>query len=249
MCAGRRGAHVIGAVEQSLLSGQGGRRSRRAPARTAADLVCRIRRSVSGARGLPWQRYLLAGATLVLAESQWQRAEGVLVCTAAEIAAAEPACPASGGSCVIAGTYEIGDGCVLDFGTRPVTLAGDLVVGSRSMALLAGSFTVSPGGMIDGRGSGTSFPTNLGGSVSIAAAGDVAVKKSGSTNGRIDVSGRSAAGLIDIVAGGSVRIEGRVEAGPMPYAAGAAGGMEHRQHERVGPGRGRRKPVRRRWRD
>lgn len=52
-------------------------------------------------------------------------------CTAGEVIAAHPNCPASGSTaCLISTDLDIGDGCVLDLGTRTVTVAAESALSS-----------------------------------------------------------------------------------------------------------------------
>ena len=135
-------------------------------------------------------------------------------CKAADITE----CPGTG-ACTITKTYVVGDGCVLDFGTRAVTLNppnGALDINSGSVTLKAGSLTIAANGVaarqIDGRGNGTPPATTTGGRISIQTTGPVNIQKSGSARGRIDVSGDDQAGTIEIIAGGSVTIAGALNA-------------------------------------
>ena len=134
-------------------------------------------------------------------------------CTAADISE----CPGTG-ACTITKTYVVGDNCVLDFGTRAVTLnaAGGALDISGLVTLKAGSLTIAANGVstrqIDGRGNGTPPATTTGASISIQTTGAVNIQKSGNARGRIDVSGDDQAGTIEIIAGGSVSIAGAVNA-------------------------------------
>jgi hypothetical protein len=149
-------------------------------------------------------------------------AHALTACTAADISAQESNCPTTG-ACTIANVFNVGDVCTLDFSTRAVTLTGKLIIGSGSVAIKVGSLTIAPGGFIDGRGGQSSAPGNDGGSVTIVATGAVTVQKSGSTDGRIDVSGNASAGTVEITAGGAVTISGRIEASDL--SSTAVGGL------------------------
>lgn len=139
-------------------------------------------------------------------------------CTAAAIIAQEGAanCPNNSTSaCTITKTYVVGSLCVLDFGTRAVTVStGALDINSGSVILKAGSLTLtaSSGVQIDGRANGTAPAPTTGGQISIRTTGDVNIQRSGTTRGRIDVSGTDQAGTIEIIAGGTVTIAGRLNA-------------------------------------
>lgn len=141
-----------------------------------------------------------------------QSARGQSVCTAATVALFDPSCPNSPSPCTITKALQVGDGCVLDFGSRPVTITGTLDFNSGTVTLLAGSVTVAPGGLIDGRGSQSNPPGNRGGALTLRTAGSVAIQRSGRTAGRIDVSGTVAAGTIAIDAGATMIVAGRLDA-------------------------------------
>ncbi|MDX2168921.1 MAG: hypothetical protein SF182_17750, partial [Deltaproteobacteria bacterium] len=143
-------------------------------------------------------------------------------CTAAQITAQDASCPASG-ACTITKDFVVANGCVLDFGTRAVTIAasGKLDIGNGLVRLLAGSLTMAPGAFIDGRGNGAGEPANAGGMMQIQTTGAVNLQRSGSTNGRIDVSANAVTGTIEINAGGSITIAGKLNADNLvPEASG-----------------------------
>lgn len=149
-----------------------------------------------------------------------------LVCTAADIIAADPAiCPSStSAACVIAKTFQVSqDGCILDFGTRLVTISatGILDINNFTVTLNAGSLIIapgSPGGFIDGRGN-QAAPGDRGGMITINTTGDVNIQHAPSLNGKIDVSGNTAAGTIAITAGGTITVAGHLEANQLLSAA------------------------------
>ncbi len=133
------------------------------------------------------------------------------VCTAADVTSQDPGCPRGNGACTITKTFQIGDGCILDFGTRLLTIGGTLDVNSGTVTIIAASLTVAPGGFIDGRGNQTAAPGNDGGMITIQVTGSVTIQK-GRTVGHIDVSGIDSAGTIVISAGGSVTVAGKLNA-------------------------------------
>lgn len=141
-----------------------------------------------------------------------REAQALTACTAAQISSQDSGCPTGTGPCSITKDFTIGNGCVLDFGTRAVTLAGTgkLLIAPNSVTLKAGSFTVAPNGFIDGRG--LAAPVDHGGFMTIQTTGAVAVQRSGSSIGRINVSGDAVGGTISIQAGGSVNISGDLHA-------------------------------------
>ena len=169
----------------------------------------------------------LASVGVIMASLVVGRADAqTSVCTAAGIITQEGAanCPNNTTSaCTITKAYVVGTGCVLDFGTRAVTVStGALDINSGSVTLKAGSFTLvaSSGVQIDGRANGTAPAPTTGGQISIQTTGDVNIQKSGVTRGRIDVSGSDQAGTIEIIAGGTVTIAGRLNADGSTSAGG-----------------------------
>ncbi|HVO26745.1 MAG TPA: DUF4215 domain-containing protein [Candidatus Margulisiibacteriota bacterium] len=136
-------------------------------------------------------------------------------CTASDIIAQEgAACPNNTSPCTINKTHTIGPAtnCVLDFGTRDVTIgaSGALDFNSGALTIKAGSLTISSTGIIDGRGNTVAPATDQGGQVSIQTTGAVNIQKVGNNRGRIDVSANNQAGTIEILAGTAVTIAGRI---------------------------------------
>jgi hypothetical protein len=127
------------------------------------------------------------------------------------------------GACSITKTFDVPDGCTLDFGTRALTLAanGQLNINSGVVHLLGGSLVIVPGGYINGRGDAAA-PNDVGGKIFIQVTGAVTIQKAGLTNGRIDVSGNTSAGTIDIDAGSAISITGRLNADNL-LATGSGG--------------------------
>jgi cysteine-rich repeat protein len=142
-------------------------------------------------------------------------------CQAADVVRQDPGCPTDG-SCTVTRTFQIGDGCTLDFGDRDVTIGGGatLDVGGGTMRLVAGSLTVAARAAIEGRGP-RAAPDDHGGMISIRTTGPVTIARS-NLPGVIDVSATRNAGDIDIVAGGGVMIAGGLHADGLSSAA--AGG-------------------------
>lgn len=144
---------------------------------------------------------LLTGARTALA---------IPVCTAAQIIAAAPGCSAGTGTCTITGTFEIGDGCELDFGDREVVIASNspngavLDIQDANVVLLAGDLRIGQNGRIRSSSS-------LAGFITIRVARDLRVDGP-TARGMIDLSSNDVAGSIEIIAGGSVSIGGDVKA-------------------------------------
>jgi len=144
-------------------------------------------------------------------------------CTAADIIAQDANCPNGIGACTIALSFQVGDGCTLDFGARAVTITGTLDINSGTVTINAGTLTVAASGLIDGRGNGSTMPTSMGGMITIQTSGAVTVQKSASGKG-INVSGNDQAGTAVINAAGSINVAGTINASQLPGASGATGG-------------------------
>lgn len=175
-------------------------------------------RSQTGSNRLTCMPAVVVTVLLLVASE----AKALTACTAAEISAQDSGCPTTG-SCTIANTFSVGDLCTLDFSGRPLIISntGKLVIGSGSVLIKAGSITIAASGFIDGRGEQSTPPGNRGGSLTILSADTVTLEKSGSNRGRIDVSGKAAAGTILIEAAGTVTIDGGIEASHLtPTATG-----------------------------
>ena len=146
-------------------------------------------------------------------------------CTAADIVGQEGAnCPNNTNGCTITKTYVVGNNCVLDFGTRAVTVSGTLDVNSGALTFKAGSLTITSTGFIDGRGNGTPPATDSGGQISVETTGDVSLQRLNANHGRIDVSGNTQAGTIEIDAGGGITVAGRLAAAQLPGSSAGSGG-------------------------
>lgn len=137
-------------------------------------------------------------------------AQAISACTAAQVSAQDPSCPNGTGPCTITKNFDVGNGCVLNFGTRAVTLSasGTLDINSGFVTIRAGSLTVAAGGFIDGRGMGAP-PTDRGGSLLVETTGNFAIQKA-SASGRVEVSGDTAGGMIMLNVGGSINIAGKL---------------------------------------
>jgi hypothetical protein len=135
-----------------------------------------------------------------------QPALGLDACSADDIIRQDPSCPSGTGACTISKVFAVADRCILDFGTRNLSLSGTLAIRGNFVGLNAGSLTIVPGGFIDGR---SDDPETAGGEIDIVTSGSVTLQRSGAVNGRIDVSGGTA-GTVDIEAGGNVTVAGRI---------------------------------------
>ena len=139
-------------------------------------------------------------------------ARALTACSAADVVAQDAvACPAGSGPCTITKVFDVASPCVLDFGTRAVTIAasGELhLIGLGRVTIRAGSFTVAPSGVVDGSGNAASGQRAT--SVLIDATGDVAVQRVGTSAGKIDVSAAAYAAALEIRAGGSAVLDGKL---------------------------------------
>jgi hypothetical protein len=167
-------------------------------------------------------RRAAAGAILALvAVAAAHPAAALTACTAADVIAQDSNCPAGTGPCTIKKDFTIPNGCTLDFGTRDVTLANlaVLTIPSTVATIKAGNFTVAAGGFIDARGTSSTPPNDVGGSLTIQTTQNFSVLKTTLT-GRIDVSASTSPGNIEIIAGGSVSIQGALRANSTATADG-----------------------------
>jgi hypothetical protein len=156
-------------------------------------------------------------ATALLAWGAPRTAHALVACTAQDIINQDSGCPASG-ACSITKTFDVADGCILDFGTRAVTLSatGKLRIMTAAVTVRGGSFTVAAGGEVDGKGDATA--TDLGGSFIVEVSGNIMVTGVGNGGGKVDVSGKAAGGLISFTAGGNVTLAGKVLANQLTTA-------------------------------
>ena len=172
---------------------------------------------------------VLGLAVLVVAALGWtaRPAHALVACTAADIIAQSGSdCPTGTGPCTIKKDFDITAGCTLDFGARDVTVANGSILdpGSGSVTFRARNFTVGAGAYIDARGTSVA-PDNVGGTVIIETTQAIAVLKQSSLTGRIDTGGDAAGGNIQLHAGTTVTIGGRLSVDG--FAAGAAAGSIH----------------------
>ena len=139
---------------------------------------------------------------ILLTSTLASRSAAAAVCAAADV------CAATANPCTIAGTKDVGEGCVLDFGTRDVVVSGALqsAAPGGSYTVRAGTLTLSAGRI---RSTG---PTGAaGGNVTVEVAGALVLTGSGPT---LDVSGAANGGVLRVTAGsidvraGSVAADG-----------------------------------------
>ena len=172
-------------------------------------------------------RILLTGRALAAACVAWAAlapaAMALTACSAADISAQDAGCPSGTGPCAITKDFTVGDGCTLDFGARDVTLTRTLDIGSGTVTLRARALTLTPSGFIDGRGNELGSAIDTGGGSIIETSGAVTLEKGAKGAARIDVSGNSDAGNIEITAGGPVTIAGHLNANQLTTAASGGG--------------------------
>lgn len=149
----------------------------------------------------PWW---LACAALVFALAVPGSAFAIAVCTANDVISSSAGCAADQTPCVMDDTYEVGNGCILDFGARDLILAAgaEINIGDGNVTIRSGSLRVVSRGSIVSEG-------DIAGFVLIETQGDVDVERIPG-RGAIDLSAEELAGCIDITAGGSVRIAGNL---------------------------------------
>ncbi|HJQ84235.1 MAG TPA: hypothetical protein VKA21_09180 [Candidatus Binatia bacterium] len=129
----------------------------------------------------------------------------VAAATAARATTVDDVCAPGSDPCVLDKTVAVTTDSTLDFGTRALEVRqrGVLDVGTGTMTIRAGSLTVVPGGSLLGRGA-------TGGTIVVVTTGAIAIQASGTTQSRIDVSGESPGGRIELTAGSAVTLAGNV---------------------------------------
>jgi hypothetical protein len=136
-------------------------------------------------------------------------------CVAADVMEAEGCSGAD--ACTITKSFTIGDGCVLDFGTRAVTIdSGSISIGEGTVVLETGSFTVTKKGVITGNG-------RVGGSFTVFATGDIFILRTQDQTGDIRMLGDDQGGAIVLDATGNIAVNGSLRADNR--TATASGGM------------------------
>ncbi len=156
-------------------------------------------------------RYFLAVAGMALAVAFADPAHAV--CTAADVIQEVSGCGPGSGPCTINENIEIDEGaCILDFGSRDLTITRTVDVAHNDLRIIAGSVTVDRGtgadGLIDARGTGGTPNTNIGGSVRIDA--ESFVRSTGSGRA-FNLNGNDNGGLLLVFAGGPIEIENRID--------------------------------------
>jgi cysteine-rich repeat protein len=129
-------------------------------------------------------------------------------CTAADVESQDFGCVATSSICRVTQSFNVGDGCELDFRARPLHVAGSgrLIVGRGAMTIKSASLRIENGGAIDARGT-RAAPNNRGGVVRIETTGGVEVL---GPRGTIDAVGSNNGGAIIVEAGGSLTVGGRL---------------------------------------
>jgi len=151
---------VIGGIRVADLGGNGGSGNRGLGKQGRATQWPdqRPRLPALGPKGGPMRRLRATSLALLglLAASAGlaQNALALTACTAAQISSQDPGCPSGTGPCTVTRDFTVTDGCILDFGTRAVTIGatGKLRTAPGAVTIRAGSLTVAPRGFIDARG-------------------------------------------------------------------------------------------------
>ncbi len=151
----------------------------------------------------PLHRLLRSGSAPVAATAPAVALAILLLAGVADATVADDLC--TGDPCVITGSHAVTDLSVLDFGTRAVILEGTLDLGSGTVTLQAGSFTIAPSGLVKGRG-GT---TDLGGTFTAVTTGDIAIDGT-SFLGAIQLTGSDGGSLVLTSTAGQVRGTGGI---------------------------------------
>ena len=155
-------------------------------------------------------RFALMLLLLLLSSLAARRAHAVVVCTAADVMAAEGVanCPNSALPCTMTKAYEITQPtCTLDFGVRTLTIdhggTRSINVAGNSLTIIAGNLTIKQSSTIKAQGNGD----NLGGSISLLLSGSFLIERIAD----VTVSTDDLAGDIFISAA-SATITGRIHA-------------------------------------
>jgi hypothetical protein len=172
--------------------------------------------AMRGVRGATRSAVVWCALAALLAVAGGARpVRALTACSAAEVIAQDPGCPAGTGPCTITKQFTVGALCVLDFGTRAVTIAANangavITAPAAQLTIMAGNLVIAPGGRINGRV--TETVVGQGSTVDIEATGAVTLQKSIAGVGAIDVSATVVGGTIIINAGGTVTIAGSLNA-------------------------------------
>ena len=125
--------------------------------------------------------------------------------SAATVASVADLCPASADPCVVTGDLTVNPDTTLDFGARGLDLrpGASLSFTSGTLTIRAASVRIEAAASILGSAPSGSFP-----SLTIITTGDIRVEASGSTKGKIDLSGPAEGGTIELAALGAIQIDG-----------------------------------------
>jgi cysteine-rich repeat protein len=130
------------------------------------------------------------------------------VAGAAHATVADDLCAPGADPCVVNGTVTLGAGSTIDVGARALVFgaAARVTLPAGPTVLRAGTLQLLPGARITGPTTGMYAALTLG------VAGDVEVQAAGSVRARIDLSNAFSAGVLDVTAGGTVRLDGDIVA-------------------------------------
>ena len=121
------------------------------------------------------------------------------------VSQASDLCAVSADPCVVTADVTVNPNTTLDFGGRALDLrpGASLSFTSGTLTIRAGSLRVEAAASILGSAPSTSFPT-----LSIVTTGDIRVEASGTTKGKIDLSGGPQGGLIELASLGAMQVDG-----------------------------------------
>src|SRR5436309_1195955 len=140
------------------------------------------------------------------------------------VSQASDLCAVSADPCVVTADVTVNPNTTLDFGGRALDLGpgASLSFTSGTLTIRAGSLRVEAAASILGSAPSTSFPT-----LSIVTTGDIRVEASGTTKGKIDLSGGPQGGLIELTPLGARQVDGLLlaTATQAPGFGGATGSV------------------------
>ena len=172
--------------------------------------------------------------TLVFAWALLPMTAAHSLCTAAQVVQSVEGCPTGFDRCTIDQPIEIDSGtCELNFGLRALTISNRVSLnGTSSLTVRARTITIETSGgatgFIDGRGSGSTAPGNIGATVTLVATDDVAILGEGVA---VNVSGDGGGGVMQIDAGTSIRLESRLLSnGTRSFSGGGTINMSSNEH-------------------